>query len=107
MRDPFGVGSGRARFGLVVDISNGHHPEVLKHMVDLTIERARRYESGQLHVLVYENHTKDLRGDADFARIRGLIEHVRRHHPDVEFRTLADVVEFVTAAGDAAIARAA
>lgn len=95
MRDPFGVATGAARFGLVVDISNGHHPEVLKHMVDLTIERARASAAGQPQALVYENHTKDLRSDADFARIHALIEHIQRHHPDVKFRTLAEVVDSV------------
>lgn len=93
MRDPFGLTTGRANFGLVMDICMSRHPAVLNHMADTVIERARRQRVDGIQALVFENHTKDLRTDEDFARIRGLIEHIRRHYPDVEFRTLSDVVD--------------
>lgn len=93
MRDPFGAVAGTAEFGMVFDISGNLDPAVYRHMADIVIARAQAKSGPPVKVLVFENHTKDLRHDGDFERIRQLIDHVRANHSDVQFRTLSDVVE--------------
>ena len=93
MRDPFGALAGVADFGLVLDISSKWDPAVVCRMADAVIRRARRQTGPEIKVLVFENHTKDLKTDQDFATIRTLIEHIQTQHPDIVFRTLSDVVQ--------------
>jgi hypothetical protein len=90
-RDPFGFLSGTAKSDVIFDLSSGYRALVFKRMADICIERAQ--ERPGLTVLVFENHTKDLQQDADFARIESVIEHVRTKHPAVEFHTLAEVAQ--------------
>jgi hypothetical protein len=90
-RDPFGFLSGTAKSDVIFDLSSGYRPLVFKRMADICIERAQQRPG--LTVLVFENHTKDLQHDADFARIEAVIEHVRAKHPAVEFHTLAEVAQ--------------
>ena len=89
MTDPFGFLSGAARSDVIFDLSSPYTPLTFKHMADICIERAQ--ERPGLAVLVFENHTKDLQHDADFARIETVVEHIRRKHSAVEFHTLAEV----------------
>jgi hypothetical protein len=90
-RDPFGFLRGTARSDVIFDLSSGYRPLVFKRMADVCIERAKQRPG--LTVLVFENHTKDLQHDLDFARIESVIEHVRTTHPTVEFHTLAEVAQ--------------
>jgi hypothetical protein len=53
----------------------------------------RAKQRPDLTVLVFENHAKDQQHDLDFARIESVIEDVRKRHPTVEFRTLAEVAQ--------------
>jgi hypothetical protein len=89
MRDPFGFLSGRAKTDVIFDLSSGYDALVFQRMADICIERARARPNGDLTVLMFENHTKDLQADADFRRIEALIAHIRTRHPDVEFHTLS------------------
>jgi hypothetical protein len=89
MRDPFGFLSGRARTDVIFDLSSGYDALVFQRMADICIERARARPNGDLTVLVFENHTKDLLADADFRRIEALVAHVKTRHPDVQFSTLS------------------
>jgi hypothetical protein len=89
MLDPFGEET--SDFGNVIDISRQLESGIFCAMSDVAIKRARRLSGPAIKVLVFENHTKDLQTSADFERIRSILKHIQKKHPDVKFRTLHDV----------------
>jgi hypothetical protein len=97
VKDPFGFVSGRSHTDFILDISLNHRLFQFKQLVDVAIERAIQTDRIGPHVLVFENHTKDLQSDMSFKRIDGLLQHIKDRYPGTRFLTMSDAFEVLSA----------
>jgi len=83
--------AGEGREDHILDFSAGYSSAGFIRLTDICMRRALQNPTSPLRVLVFENHTKDLRKGWHFRRVADTVRHIRRRYPDVQFLTMPQV----------------
>lgn len=85
--DPFGLNHNRSVEPIILDFSSKREQSLMLWALRRVVERARKSSMEGPIPLVFENHSKDLRSNDAFDRVKSYVEYLQEQ-PDVEFDTM-------------------